>query len=164
MTKLQTKFIRHTFVRDGRFYFSRRIPADLQDHYKVDRIVRALGTASVSEARKLAAAASTQLDTYWATIRLTRMDAIGHELRVQNTVVGGVSAASVMVNHSPTLVAAITLTEARDLYLNLKGKGRPPTFKAAADRATAYLVEACGVTGRLLPQGLVLDAGDDVGV
>ena len=135
------QIIRHTFVRDGRFYFSRRIPADLMDHYKVDRIVRALGTSSASEARKLAAAASAQLDAYWATIRLTRMEAIGHELRVQNTVDGGVFAASAMVNHTPTIAAAITLSEARDLYLNLKGKGRPPTFKAAADREAAYIVE-----------------------
>ncbi len=144
MTKLQTKFIRHTFIREGRFYFSRRVPADLHDHYKVDRIVRALGTSSFAEAKKLAASATTQLDAYWANIRLTRMDAIGHDLRVQDVELGVLPASPSAGIPTAIATPAIAVTDARDFYLNLKGKDRPPTFKAAADRATGYLVEVCG--------------------
>ncbi|WP_071674933.1 DUF6538 domain-containing protein [Nioella nitratireducens] len=135
---MQTKSIRHTFIRDGRFYFSRRVPNDLADHYKTTRIVRALGTSSSSEARRLVAAISAQLDTYWATIRLERMTVIGHELRVQSAVDGLAKPVGLFVE--PTL----TVSAAQSLYLSLKGKGRPKSFKAAADRATSYLIAACG--------------------
>ena len=135
---MQTKSIRYTFIRDGRFYFSRRVPNDLADHYKTTRIVRALGTSSSLEARRLVAAISVQLDTYWATIRLERMTVIGHELRVQSAVDG--VANPLGLSFEPTL----TVSDAKNLYLSLKGKGRPKTFKAAADRATLYLIESCG--------------------
>jgi len=141
MTKLQTKSIKHTFKRDGRFYFSRRIPTDLADHYRVPRIVCALGTSCPSAARKQVAAAIAELDAYWATLRLTRMTAIGHNFRVENY---GAPYQAL----SPHLVAleaeaSITMKEARDLYLHHKSKGRSPTFKNAAERTTAYLIAAC---------------------
>lgn len=143
-TKLQTKKLHHTFVRDGRFYFSRRVPSDLMDHYKVPRIVRALGTSSPIEARKLVTVASAQLEAYWANIRLARTEAIGHDLRVMNGAVAPNATVALQTPAMPAVVASITIAEARDLYLRQKGKGRPPTFKRAADRSTAYLVEACG--------------------
>lgn len=143
-TKLQTKKLHHTFVRDGRFYFSRRVPSDLMDHYKVPRIVRALGTSSPIEARKLVTVASAQLEAYWANIRLTRTEAIGHDLRVMNAAVAPNAIVALQRPAMPAAMASITISEARDLYLRQKGKGRPPTFKRAADRSTAYLVEACG--------------------
>ncbi|WP_395006760.1 DUF6538 domain-containing protein [Cypionkella sp.] len=141
-TKLQTKKLHHTFIRDGRFYFSRRVPIDLQDHYTVPRIVRALGTSSPVEARKLATIASAQLESYWANMRLTRIEAIGHDLRVMSGAIAPNAMIALQGTAMPALVAAITISEARDLYIQQKGKGRPPTFKRAADRSTAYLVAA----------------------
>ena len=38
----------------------------------------------------------------------------------------------------------ITLAEALETYLTQKGAGKPKTFKAAAQRACSYLIDACG--------------------
>ena len=38
----------------------------------------------------------------------------------------------------------ITLPEALETYVTQKGAGKPKTFKAAAQRACRYLVDACG--------------------
>jgi beta-glucosidase len=46
-----TKSIPYTFVRGGYFYFSRRVPADLRQHYYYHRIVQGLGTSSPQRAR-----------------------------------------------------------------------------------------------------------------
>ena len=38
----------------------------------------------------------------------------------------------------------LTLPEALETYVTQKGAGKPKTFKAAAQRACRYLVDACG--------------------
>ena len=38
----------------------------------------------------------------------------------------------------------VLLTEAVEIYLQQKGKGRPVTFRRAAERACGYLIDACG--------------------
>ena len=39
---------------------------------------------------------------------------------------------------------SITLSEALETYITQKGAGKPKTFKAAAQRACSYIVDACG--------------------
>ena len=41
-TKLLTNRISYTFIRGGYYYFSRRVPADLQCHYRYPRVVQGL--------------------------------------------------------------------------------------------------------------------------
>ena len=41
----------YTFQKNGIWYFSRRIPADLRMHYKTSRIAYSLRTKSVRDAR-----------------------------------------------------------------------------------------------------------------
>jgi len=38
----------------------------------------------------------------------------------------------------------VLLSEAVEIYLQQKDKGRPVTFKRAADRACGYVIDACG--------------------
>jgi integrase len=45
---------------------------------------------------------------------------------------------------SSTTEPCITLSEALETYVTQKGAGKPKTFKAAAQRACTYLVDACG--------------------
>ena len=61
---MQTKSIPYTFVRSGYFYFSRRVPADLRQHYSYHRIVKGLGTSSPQRARVQANIEATKLDAY----------------------------------------------------------------------------------------------------
>jgi hypothetical protein len=48
---LETKSAPFTFVKQGIFYFSRRVPSDLSHHYTADRIMYSLRTRSASVAR-----------------------------------------------------------------------------------------------------------------
>ena len=48
---LATKSNSYTFQKDGIWYFSRRVPADLRRHYKTGRIAYSLRTKSVRDAR-----------------------------------------------------------------------------------------------------------------
>lgn len=85
MTKLLTNSIPYTFVRDGYFYYSRRVPADLLDHYTYPRIVQALGTRSAQKARLLSLSASAKLEAYWAQLRLVHADVFGLKIIKQGT-------------------------------------------------------------------------------
>ena len=71
--KFLTKSIPCTFVRGGYFYFSRRAPADLCQHYHYHRIVQGLGIPSL----QMANTATAKLDTYWSQIRLAKSEVIG---------------------------------------------------------------------------------------
>ena len=48
---LATKSNSYTFQKDGVWYFSRRVPADLRRHYRTGRIAYSLRTKSIRDAR-----------------------------------------------------------------------------------------------------------------
>ena len=48
---LATKSNSYTFQKDGIWYFSRRVPADLRTHYRTGRIAYSLRTKSIRDAR-----------------------------------------------------------------------------------------------------------------
>ena len=72
-----TKSIPYTFVRGGYFYFSRRVPADLRQHYSYHRVVQGLHTSSSHTARVQANIAVAKLDTYWSQMRVAKSEVIG---------------------------------------------------------------------------------------
>ena len=69
-TKLLTNRIPYTFIRGGYYYFSRRVPADLQCHYRYPRVVQGLHTSSPQKARVQANLEAAKLDAYWSRMRL----------------------------------------------------------------------------------------------
>ena len=75
-----TKSIPYTFIRGGYFYFSRRVPADLRQHYSYHRVVQGLGTSSPQRARVQANIAAAKLDAYWGQMRLAKSEVIGMSL------------------------------------------------------------------------------------
>ena len=75
-----------TFVKDGVFYFSRRIPKELRDHYTSPRIAYSLRTKSPKSAEARARRAADQLDEYWYHLRCRDVELPGkHMLRLQRT-------------------------------------------------------------------------------
>ncbi len=54
----------YTFQKRGIFYFSRRVPTDLQAKYRAPRIVMTLRTRSEKIARKLASSITARLGGY----------------------------------------------------------------------------------------------------
>ena len=141
MTRLLTKKVPYTFNRAGYYYFSRRVPADLLSHYSYPRIVQGLKTRSAQTAKSRALVAAAKLDEYWSHLRMTDPDLIGRRLLRQ-----GYSSFTRNTQLDVPIGSArlITLSEALETYVTQKGAGKPKTFKAAAQRACSYLVDACG--------------------
>lgn len=61
---LTTKSNCYTFQKNGIWYFSRRIPADLRRHYKTSRIAYSLRTRSLRDARIRAMSDAAKLDRH----------------------------------------------------------------------------------------------------
>jgi len=137
---MQTTSAPFSFRKDGVWYFSRRVPKDVRDHYRVSRITYSLRTRSASQARARALAAAAKLDQHWHFLRMGAEDLPGRHLMVSAEVEVPTKPAS----PSPTELGP-TVREAGELYLRLKGaENRPKTFAAAAWRSLGYLVDACG--------------------
>ena len=69
-----------TFVKGGVFYFSRRIPKELRDHYTSPRISYSLRTKSPKIAEARARKAADQLDEYWYHLRCKATDLPGKHM------------------------------------------------------------------------------------
>ena len=139
LTKMQTKRIPFTFNRGGYFYFSRRVPSDLVEHYRYPRIVQALNTQHVSVARSRASMMASQLESYWAQIRLAHADLPGKHLLKQKQIHAG----SAGISSSPS--TAVSLTAALAVYVERKGANKGRAFRIAAERGCGYLVDVAGL-------------------
>ena len=139
LTRMQTKSVPYTFNREGYYYFSRRVPNDLVEHYSYPRVVQSLHTKQYSIARTRAVMLAAKLDEHWSHMRLAHTEIPGKHLLKQKSVSFGTSSAASQVMQS------MCLTEAVETYLSLKGVGRSKTFHAAAHRTCGYLVDACGL-------------------
>ncbi len=119
----------HVMYRDGVYYYVRRIPCDLTSFYSVKRLCFSLKTKSLKAANRSAASISQRLDDYWLGLRLQKLD---------------IPAIHLTKRSESNASAAPALSDARDLYLRLKGIGRDKVFKRTAKRNTAYVIEVLG--------------------
>jgi hypothetical protein len=132
---LATKSNSYTFQKDGIWYFSRRVPADLRRHYRTGRIAYSLRTKLLRDARVRAMSDAAKLDRHWHILRISSDDLPGKHL-LNDTVQESATVSSID-DHS--LKAAVAV------YLRLKGNDRPPTFEAAVRRSCGYLIDCCGM-------------------
>ena len=141
---MQTNSIPYTFVRSGYFYFSRRVPADLQDYYSYPRVVQGLRTSSPQKAKVLSNVAAAKLDAYWSQMRLAKSEVIGMSLVKEMPLSNSLSRGPLVESFASGQVDCLSLLDALKVYLDLKGKGRPKTFRLAAERSCNYLIGLCG--------------------
>ena len=104
----------YTFQKRGIFYFSKRVPSDLRELYKVGRLTYSLKTKCPKLANTQVKEALHKLSLYWNKVRMDKELPCGQFL---------VSAKN---NQSNDL--SIKFTEAAHLYLELKGKNKGVTF------------------------------------
>ncbi|WP_435142043.1 DUF6538 domain-containing protein [Pseudopelagicola sp. nBUS_19] len=112
---LATKSNSYTFQKDGIWYFSRRVPADLRRHYRAGRIAYSLRTKSVRDSRVRAMSDAAKLDRHWHILRISSDDLPGKHLLADAT-------------QEPVAEASIddhSLKTAVTVYLRLKGNDRP---------------------------------------
>jgi len=123
----QSSYIR---VRFGVYHFIRRVPADVKQHYRSDRVTISLRTKSAKAAIRSAQSISQRLDDYWHGLRLQKMDVPALHL-----VIGDNDDA---IDNSPTMMESV------DIYLRLKANNDSQTFIRAAKRNGRYVSEALG--------------------
>ena len=132
---LATKSNSYTFQKDGIWYFSRRVPADLMRHYRTGRIAYSLRTKSIRDARVRAMGDAAKLERHWHILRISSHDLPGKHLLAD----------AVQEPPAETSIDDHSFKAAVAVYLRLKGNDRPPTFEAAVRRSCDYLIDCCGM-------------------
>jgi integrase len=130
LTALVTYKIFPSYIRnrDGTYHFIRRIPADLQGHYRSDRVCLSLRTKSEPKALQVAGSISQRLEDYWSGLRLQKMDVPAIHLLISDN--------DDARHDSPTLKEAV------EVYLRLKGDATNPVFARTARRNGRYVITA----------------------
>ena len=124
----------YLYCRNGIFYFTRNVPSDLKPRFNKNRVVVSLQTRSITRAQKSASALSDRLDRYFESLRLERFHSQELGLKFDGNVVA--------VSDEPE----VTITDALNLYVRLKGTGRGKVFARTAERNANYLIECVGET------------------
>ena len=117
----------HVMNRAGIYYYVRRIPADLKQHYSVKRLCFSLRTKSHSQAMRTASSVHQRLEDYWLGLRLQQMDIPAIHLVKTDDV----------ENTSPLMMDAV------EMYLSIKGKD-DRTFIRTARRNGEYVSKVLG--------------------
>ena len=124
-----TKEARYIYQKRSVWYFSRRVPSDLQRNYKLSRIAFSLRTKSRRAATTRTLTLASKLEEDWLTIRWKADNAPFS--RFMNVSTGPSASGPLM-------------TEAGQIYLKAKGASRPLTFSQAVTRSARYLVSVAG--------------------
>ncbi|MDB4857533.1 tyrosine-type recombinase/integrase [Alphaproteobacteria bacterium] len=130
LTALVTYKIFPSYIRnrDGIYHFIRRIPVDLQGHYRSDRVCLSLRTKSEPKALQVAGSISQRLEDYWSGLRLQKMDVPAIHLLISDN--------DDARHDSPTLKEAV------EVYLILKGGVTNPVFARTARQNGRYVITA----------------------
>ncbi|MDA7648250.1 hypothetical protein N8746_02000 [Alphaproteobacteria bacterium] len=131
----QTVSENHAYLirRNGIYYFSRRVPSDLQTRFNKERVTISLRTRSFKKAEKSAEALSDRLERYWDGLRL----------EVFHTKELGLSL--VASNSARKTDEFVSLDTAVETYFKLKSDARSQTFFQATSRAMDYLKQSTSV-------------------
>ncbi|MDA9023354.1 tyrosine-type recombinase/integrase [Alphaproteobacteria bacterium] len=118
----------YLWVKGQTYYFNRRVPKDVQAHYKASRIVICLKTSRKDQAIRAARSIAQRLEDYWLSLRLANIDVPAlHLLRDR----------PLKVSQS----SCMTLSEALELYLRLKGVNKGKVFRRGAERNIQSVVD-----------------------
>ena len=121
----------YLWLKGDTYYFNRRVPKDMQVHYKSSRIIICLKTSRRDSAVRSAKSIAHRLDDYWLSLRLSNSDVPGlHLLRGKPV--------------SASASSCETLSEALELYLRLKGMGRDKVFHRGAERNVQSVIGVLG--------------------
>ena len=128
-------------LKGSTYYFSRRVPKPLQKHFKTDRVEVCLHTPQQSSAVRQAQVLASELEDHWYILRRRE---IKHRL---SSVFGDGS-------HDMRHTASVTgvgpqLSAALEVYLSLKGAGRPKTFESPIAYTHLVLNCRCGHVGQI---------------
>ena len=118
----------HLYRKRGFYYYCRRVPKSLLEHYPKPRIVVALKTRQFRDALRQSQIISKRLDDQWFHMQL---DAMGLD-NVQSKLFQSVKP------------SAPLMSESTSFYLRLKGEDKDKVFVRAAQRNAASVIEVLG--------------------
>ena len=127
VTNTSCKCPRYTYKKGQVYYYSRAVPIDLIDHYSCKRIVLSLRTKSFHQAKLIANNYNSSLEQYWLSIRLQKCKTSMLKFTKDNN--------DKKISDLPTIL------DAKNLYFDVKGKGKPKLFFDTANRNIRYLVD-----------------------
>ena len=127
---MYTKSPHYLYQRNGTFYFSRQVPSDLQTRFNKKRVVISLRTLSEPKALISAIKLADRLETYWSTLRLELFHT--KELKLS------------FLDNEKIISEKLKLSDALNIYLKLKGKGKDVLFARTANRNVSYAIECFG--------------------
>jgi integrase len=111
----------YLWIKGQTYYFNRRVPKDIQSYYSSSRIVICLKTSRRDSALRTARSIAQRLEDYWMSLRLANLDIPAfHLLRSEPQKLSQSS--------------CMTLSEALELYLRLKGVNKGKVFRRGAER------------------------------
>ncbi len=125
-----TNLPRYTYRKRSTFYFSRRVPIDLQQHYSRNRIVICLRTSSTHVAERSANTIAYKLDDYWVRLRIHNREVPASHLIVPMA--------------DASCATGPTLTDALNIYLSLKAKNHDKVFCRTATRNINNVIDLLG--------------------
>ena len=64
----------YLWLKGETYYFNRRVPKDMQGHYKSSRIIICLKTTRKDTALRFAKSMAQRLEDYWLSLRLSQLD------------------------------------------------------------------------------------------
>ena len=118
---VERRVVQYVYQRGTTYYFVRRVPKDDQEFYKSARIVICLKTSRKDRAVRAGMSIAQRLEDYWLSLRLSKLDIPAlHLLRDKPL--------------SASSSSSMTLSEALELYLRLKGSNKDKVFHRGAER------------------------------
>ena len=125
------RVVHYVYQRGTTYYFVRRVPKDVQRHYKSSRVVICLKTSRRDQAVRAGMSIAQRLEDYWLSLRLANLDIPGlHLLRDRPL--------------PTTSTSSQTLHDALELYLRLKGVGKGKVFRRGAERNIQTVIDVLG--------------------
>jgi integrase len=121
----------YLWLKGDTYYFNRRVPKDMQGHYKSSHIIICLKTTRKDTALRSAKSIAQRLEDYWLSLRLSKIDIPGLHLLRDKPLSASVSSCE-------------TLSEALELYLRLKGVGKDKVFHRGAERNVQSVIDILG--------------------
>ena len=113
------------------YYFARRVPKDIQEHYKSSRVVICLKTKRRDSAVKASRSIAQRLEDYWQSLRLSKLDIPAFHLLRDKPLKSSAS-------------SSVALSEALELYLRLKGNNKDKVFHKGAERNIQSVIDVFG--------------------
>ena len=128
---VEQRVVQYVYQRGTTYYFVRRVPKDIQEYYKSSRIAICLRTSRRDQAVRVGMSISQRLEDYWISLRLSKLDIPAlHLLRDKPL--------------TPSTSSSMTLSEALQLYLRLKGANKDKVFQRGAERNIQSVIDVLG--------------------